>query len=327
MAITSLQLAQLCGTSRGTVDRVLKNRPGVNEETRKRVLEAAARCRYRPNIIGQTLVSGKSNTIGVVFFDFSHDFFAELFSAFEREADQLGYVVFPVLSYHDPKREIECINRLLDRRVDGIILLPVNSGAEFESFLGSISTPVVTIANRLSDRFSFSGPDNRKASFEAAEYLFQAHPRNIHYYSPTLKNRLNANRSAQEDRRDGWADAKAKFGFSGNEYHTAEQLLSALCAGDAVMASSDFYALRLQAELREFYPHLFPEVTIMGFDNLSILPLFSKPISTVSFSLDLWAKAAIAQLLELLDGKAASQVAIPHEIIPAEKIGKLEHHA
>lgn len=317
-----MELAQLCGISRGTIDRALKGRPGVNPETRSRVIAAAKKYGYRPNLIGQTLVSGKSNTIGVILFDFSHDFFAELYSAFEQAADKRGCVTFPVLSYHDPEREIECIYRLLDRRVDGIVLLPVNKGKKFEDFLASLSVPVVTVANRLSERFAFSGPDNRRASFDAASHLFTSGFRNIHYYSPTLGKKIESNRYAQEERRNGWSDAKKILAFSGGEYHSLHELLNQLIPGDAVMVSSDFYALELQAELRENHPSLFPDVTIMGFDGLDILRLFAKKIATVNFSRRRWAEAAVSQLQSLLEGKQAPDIMIPHEIIDPDRRGR-----
>ncbi len=315
MSITSLELAKLCGISRGTIDRALKGRPGVNAATRERVLSAAKKYGYRPNLIGQTLVSGKSNTIGVILFDFCHDFFAELYSAFEQTADQYGYVTFPVLSYHDPQREIECIHRLLDRRIDGIILLPVNKGKQFEDFLSTLSIPIVTVANRLSEQFAFSGPDNRQASFDAAAHLYHSGFCRIHYYSPTLGKKTSANRYAQEERRNGWMKAKQSLNFHGEEYHSKPDLLNSLIPGDAVMISSDFYAIELQAELRENYPDLFPHVTLMGFDGLDILRLFARRIATVYFSRKLWAEAAVSQIHGLLDGKQVPDIIIPHEII------------
>ena len=317
-----MELARVCGISRGTVDRALKGRPGVNKATRERILAAAQKYGYRPNLIGQTLVSGKSNTIGVILFDFSHDFFAELYSEFEQTADRYGFVTFPVLSYHNPEREMECIRRLLDRRVDGIIMLPVNKGEVFENFLLSLPIPVVTVANRLSDRFVFSGPDNRRASFDAASKLFLSGHRCIHYYSPTLGKKISANRYAQEERRNGWADAQNSLKFSGKEHHSLSELLNSLQPGDAVMVSSDFYALELQAELRENHPGLFPSITLMGFDGLDILRLFARKIATVSFSRKYWAEVAMAQIHGLIEGNKVDDKIIPHNVVFPDEIGK-----
>ncbi len=60
------QLAQHLGVSIGTVSRALNNRPDVNEQTRRRVLEARARLGYAPNQSGRSLRQGVTNTVGLV---------------------------------------------------------------------------------------------------------------------------------------------------------------------------------------------------------------------------------------------------------------------
>ncbi len=91
MPITAKEIAALAGVSRGTVDRALKNRPGIREETKQRILEIAKKYDYKPNIIGKALVySGKTihvpvilNSIGNPFFD---DVKAGIFAAQEAFA-------------------------------------------------------------------------------------------------------------------------------------------------------------------------------------------------------------------------------------------------
>ena len=56
MPITAKEIAALAGVSRGTVDRALKNRPGIKEETKQRILEIAKKYNYKPHIIGKALV-------------------------------------------------------------------------------------------------------------------------------------------------------------------------------------------------------------------------------------------------------------------------------
>ena len=56
MPITEKEIAALAGVSRGTVDRALKDRPGVSPETKARVLAIAKKYNYRPNILGTALV-------------------------------------------------------------------------------------------------------------------------------------------------------------------------------------------------------------------------------------------------------------------------------
>ena len=67
MAITAQKIAELAGVSRGTVDRALKNRPGVNPETKQKILDIAQKYNYKPNLIGKALAYSKHTiTIGVI---------------------------------------------------------------------------------------------------------------------------------------------------------------------------------------------------------------------------------------------------------------------
>lgn len=77
MAITAQNIAELAGVSRGTVDRALKNRPGVNPETKEKILEIARKYNYKPNLIGKALAYSNHsipvdviiNSVGNSFFD------------------------------------------------------------------------------------------------------------------------------------------------------------------------------------------------------------------------------------------------------------------
>lgn len=318
MSLTSLELAEICGVSRGTVDRALKNRPGVSEKSRKLVLETAYRHGYRPNFIGKALSSGKTSTIGIVLFDFKHSFFAELYSAFEEEAGHCDHVMFPMLSHHDPELEMESVRRLVERNVDGIMILPVNRGPEFEEFLSSLSIPVVTFGNRLSESFRFSGIDDFCAAADAFSHLRNAGCRVIHYFSPPLNLLGKQNLYAQERRHQGYLAACREHGNEGRCFTEREELIAALKPGDAVLSSSDFYALGLQLFLRDRRPELFQQVRLMGFDGLDVLRFAPAAIGTVRFSHRKWAQAAFSQIFALQAGDAARDILIPHEICEIE---------
>ena len=88
--ITSLELAALCGVSQGTVDRALNNRPGISEKTRHRILQAAEENGYVKDMRASSLVSGKSGLLGLVLFDLRNEFFAQLATAAEARARELG---------------------------------------------------------------------------------------------------------------------------------------------------------------------------------------------------------------------------------------------
>ncbi|MDO4153364.1 MAG: LacI family DNA-binding transcriptional regulator [Clostridia bacterium] len=79
MAITAKEIATLAGVSRGTVDRALKGRPGIAEETKQKILEIAKKYEYKPNIIGKALVySGKPIQVAVLLNSVGNPFFDEV---------------------------------------------------------------------------------------------------------------------------------------------------------------------------------------------------------------------------------------------------------
>lgn len=310
--MTSQQLAELCGVSRGTVDRVLKNRPGVAEHSRRTVLEAVRKYHYRPNFAGRALVSGKTGSIGMVIFDFRHDFFAELYSAFESACNDRDHVLLPMLSYHNPAHERESLDRLVDRNSDGILLLPVNQGAEFEAYLQNLGVPVAVLSNRLSDAFPFSGLDDYAAARDAATHLRRTR-RVIHYLAPPLREQENGavNLYAQTQRARGWRESGVDGGF----FTSREALLTELAPGDAVLAANDAYAIELQLHLRERRPELYSSVKLMGFDGLDVLRYASPAIATVTFDRAEWAARALDQIFARMAGENAPDAVIPHRVV------------
>jgi DNA-binding LacI/PurR family transcriptional regulator len=318
--ITTQELAALCGVSRGTVDRALNGRGGVNPQTQEKILAMAKKHNYRPNFIGQALSSKRTRTIGVVIFDFRHGFFAELYTAFEREAESFNYVTLPMLSYHDPEREMECIQRLTDRNVDGLIILPVNAGPKYEAFLKSLDMPVVCIGNRLSANFPFSGIDDRRAAHDAIAHLVKNGCDQVFYYCPPIAKRGTGNLHAQEQRLLGYEDGLADLDIAGEAVTDLDRLIQNLKQIDgkkrvAVLCSNDIYAIKLQFLLRDQHEDLFQRVRIMGFDGLDVLKFSYPPLPSVEFSRNEWALKAFGQIYQMLSGKSAEDEVLEHRIV------------
>ncbi|MGN0468961.1 MAG: LacI family DNA-binding transcriptional regulator [Acutalibacteraceae bacterium] len=129
MPITVKEIAALAGVSRGTVDRALKNRPGINEETKKRILEIAEQYNYKPNIIGKALVySGKPIHIAVILNSIGNPFFDDVKSGIFAAAEEFGSYGFQITLSEFKGYDAENLLRLLDNLPDdvsNIILTPI----------------------------------------------------------------------------------------------------------------------------------------------------------------------------------------------------------
>lgn len=120
-------IAKALHVSIGTVDRALHNRPGISEKTKVKVLQAADRLGYRPNIAARTLKLNRSLSIGVVlpkhisyFFDPLRDGIRAAAAAVVGVQLQLEFLEYPRISVGD----IEALERAYKRSYDGIIFLP-----------------------------------------------------------------------------------------------------------------------------------------------------------------------------------------------------------
>lgn len=121
-------IAKATGVSRATVSLVLRGGAGAAEETRTKVLEAAAKMGYRPNALVHSIRSGKSRTVGVMVAP--HDSFWQrvCYGIHDRlvEAEHLPLFLWDTERHEDDRETyaLKQIHRLLDRWVDGAILWP-----------------------------------------------------------------------------------------------------------------------------------------------------------------------------------------------------------
>jgi len=150
MGVTVKDIAEDCGISRGTVDRALHDRPGVNTETRRRVLASVKKLGYRPDMLAQGLVKGKSFSIGLVTFNMNNNFVTEFISSVEFGARQEGYFTYITNSDMKAEGEEDCINHLIQRRVDGIILQSMHPARGYARWLHRQGIPLITVGNRVS---------------------------------------------------------------------------------------------------------------------------------------------------------------------------------
>lgn len=129
MPITAKEIARLAGVSRGTVDRALKNRPGISEKTKKRILEIADKYDYKPNIIGKALVySGKPICISVILNSIGNPFFDDVKAGIFAAGEEFESYGFKITLSEFKGYDTEKLLRLLDsvpNDTEYIILTPI----------------------------------------------------------------------------------------------------------------------------------------------------------------------------------------------------------
>ncbi len=169
---TIRDVAAYAGVSVGTASKVLNDVQGVKSCNRDKVLAAIRDLDYRPSAVAQSLSRGWSNTIGVVIPDLHNPLYSEIVRGIEDRALSASYHVFLCNSAHNPVREADYIDSLTRHRIDGLIVVPVDSTARYAHHLRSVHVPLVlverTVAGVEADSVVF---DNETSVYEAMLYL------------------------------------------------------------------------------------------------------------------------------------------------------------
>jgi LacI family transcriptional regulator len=126
------QIAELAGVSIGTVDRALHGRPGINDETRQRVLDIAKKIGYRPNLAARSLSTGRRIRIGVCVPQEIRYFYNELWEGIHEEVGRysnrgIEFVLHPIPELG--KGERPAFRKIMDSGVQGVVVTPGNPDA------------------------------------------------------------------------------------------------------------------------------------------------------------------------------------------------------
>lgn len=170
-------VAKLSGVSKATVGRVIGNYGSVSEKTRKKVMEAVRELDYVPNTIAQGLRSHSTKTIAVVLGSIKNNYCNELVYAIEKEAMKRGYNVLICNTHENLDKEIQHLQNIRSRRVDGVILIPVYTEGKvipekYRHLYENLNIPMVFVdRNILGIEKDLVQSKNEEASYEATKYL------------------------------------------------------------------------------------------------------------------------------------------------------------
>ena len=141
--ITIYDVAHEAGVSMATVSRVVNGNPNVKPATRKKVLEVIDRLDYRPNAVARGLASKKTTTVGLIIPDVTNVYFSSLARGIDDVAAMYKYNIILANSDGNPKKEIQVLNTLLAKQVDGIIFMGNNITDDLRAQFERSKTPIV----------------------------------------------------------------------------------------------------------------------------------------------------------------------------------------
>lgn len=310
ISATMKDIALACGVSEGTVDRALNGRSGIKQETKERIIKVAKELGFRPNHMASCLARGSSKTIGVVCASLGNPFFASFIEAIERTAYEKGYYLNLILTHGSLEKEMEGINYLAGRQVDGLIMIPLGTGEAYEQALLGLHIPIVTVYNRISDKFTHVDVDGRLIMKDAVSRMVQKGYRRILYLDAGYgaPHNANKNRYSLNQRRQGYLDGMRQENLGepcirvDYEWEPIARFVQEGDGKPAVLCPFDAVAIHV-LDLMKQHGILVPEqVGIMGFDNISILDSISPRLASVDCEITGLGQKAFQALLMGIEG-------------------------
>lgn len=173
MTSTIKDVAKMADVSISTVSRVINDSKPVSPEARRRVLHAIDVLDYKPNEVARSLVTKKSNLIGVIVEDIGLNFISRILQGLEEVGKMYNYDILLSSSYKDLKTEVKFANLLLQKQVEGIIVVSNMQNPKLEYKLEEAKIPHVLINNFYQVEIFQASIDFEKASKNMVELLMK----------------------------------------------------------------------------------------------------------------------------------------------------------
>lgn len=293
MRVTIKDIAQRTGLSITTVSLVLNGKAvKISEESKALVHKVAKELNYRPNQMAVGLIKKKTNTLGLIIPDISNTFFAELAKGVEDEGRKYDYNVILCNTNDKHDTEIEYINILAAKGIDGIILDmsaedSEEKAAQSLNLLSNYGIPAVIVDRYCDDRDITSILiDNEQGAYSAARHLIELGHAKIGCVTGPSHERTCM------DRLRGYFKALNESGIMidrnlilEGDYHFQSGYDSAKRLIDqevtAIFAFNDMMAYGVARGLRENGKAIPEDISLIGFDDIFFSEILDVPLTTV----------------------------------------------
>lgn len=316
-------VAARAGVSKSLVSLALRGSPKVSDHSRALVLDAAAQLGYRANAAARSLADRRSRTVGVLVLDLHNPVFAQILDGVQSEVRLHGYSTMLVTGGADPALEESELEKLLEFQVEGLIIIAHRLPGDVLRRVAR-ERPVVVIT-----RHEVTGPgidtvsnDDVAGARLAVEHLVELGHRRIVHLSGG-DNRIS------QDRQRGYLHAmraahlarQARVVPGGltdvDGYAAAEVALALDPRPTALFAANDMSALGAIAAVQDRGLSVPGDVSVVGYDGMSLGALRSLSLTTVAQPLSDMGAEAARRLFDRLErpGRRAAHVTVGVQLV------------
>ncbi len=339
--LTIREIAAAAGVSISTVSRALRREAAEGDETTERIRRIARELDYTPNTLAKGLRQSRSRAIGVVFNDLNNPFYTEILGEIGERLNEADYSLVICYSHYDVERERRNILSLLSRRVDGMIISPIDERSSNIDVLveNGVETVVIDSFPYLPG-LSYVYTDHNIGIQLAAEHLIENNHRRILLITAPHQEVGRAERV-----RAAFAETLEKHGIPprpdlvvqspentiGAGYQTFRRIVTE--AGGpgklpftAVVAISDLLAAGIYTVANEMEMRIPQDFSIVGYDNIEMTGALSPPLTTVHQSRRRIGAESVKVLLTNIENetKDVRRVSFDPRLVVRKSVRKLQ---
>lgn len=306
-------VAKLAGVGIGTVSRVTNNSGYVAEKTRKKVQEAIAQLGYEPNEMAKGLLANKSKIIALILPTIHHPLFSKIAFHIEQTLNCYSYKLLLCNSNFEVDKELEYLNLLNKKIIDGIIFI---SNSNIDDYI-SEDLPIVTIDRHLSNEAVYISSDNYYGGVLAAKHLTERSCKNIAFLGGFPKVKTDVHK-----RKAGFIDTLKSFGI--NYYVFEEEAIIEDIEGylnkfwqkynfvDGVFTVTDIMAYQLIKFLKIKNISIPTQIKVIGYDGIDLFGYCNEELTTIQQPISEMGKVAAISIINLVEqSEFENQIILP----------------
>jgi LacI family transcriptional regulator len=338
MAVKIKDVAKRAGVSVTTVSRVLNGEKYVKDDLKLRVNKAIEELGYVPSQIARSLVSRKTNLIGVIVPDITSNFYSTILSSIEETASSNGYNLLVCNISEDIDKEFKYLTIFKEMRVEGIVIMHEKINEEIRAFINKLNVPVIFSSVKPMDQEFISVIiDDYQAAYEATEHLIGLGHERIGFIGGDMRditsgqNRYSGYRNALTDHGlkivyewIRFGDYKVKSG-----YDMMREILRGKQLPTAVFAVSDDMAVGAMNCIYDHNLQVPGDISVIGFDGSQLTELVRPRLSSMEQPIYEMGSVTVGTLLRLISGEgegdSGGDIIMKHRLVARDSCRRIEN--
>lgn len=329
--ITIKDVAKQAGVSISTVSRVINDSKPVTDEIKQKVLDVIKETGYVPNPLARSLVTKKSQLIGVIVPEVSDSFVNEILNGVEEVAKMYNYDILLANTYSNKEQELKSINLLRAKQVEGIVMICWKVEEDHINYIQNCNIPATYISKtaREYDIHTVS-TSNKEATYDMTKYLINQGHSKIAFVMTSKDDtvlemeRLSGYEEALSQNNIKLDKSLIKYGDTTYEagYESMKELLDEGVIPQAAFVTGDEAAIGAINAICDAGYRVPEDISVAGFNDVKIAKMYRPKLTTVNQPLYDMGAVAMRMVIKMINKEILEdkKIELPYRIVERESV-------